>query len=138
MEAVLDVVLEYVIEIVMLAIFAGIGFLAKKVNDRADRAEDKEKDGKDLGIIDSLAKRSVEFVESEFDGFLGSDKFGESTQKLSELLNNYGIPVSESMLTTSVQNAWRKMDSEQRQNGVKDEDIDDGDDDFDDLEEDDE
>lgn len=128
MEAVTDTVLQYGIEIVMLAIFAGFGFIAKKVNDRAKDVDQKEKEGKDLTTldkIDRLAKRSVEFAENEFDGFLGSDKFGEATQKLSELANNYDIPLTESMLVTSTQNAWRSMDTEQRQNGVKDDAVDD-------------
>lgn len=121
LEAISGPLVEYVISIVVIVIGAAVSYVAPKIK----RWIKKKSDSDDLGIIDAITDRTVEFVENEFLGEEGEVKFEEATEQVAHMLQKYGIDASDDLIRRSVQKGWRLMDEKQK-NEEEIEDVDEG------------
>lgn len=110
MEIFTNTILEAVFTVVGILIAAAVSYLMPKLKRQLAILADKE----NLGIIESLVDKSVEFVEEEFKGHEGKDKFNKAAEGAALLISRYGIEASDELIKTSVQEGWRRMNDKQK------------------------
>lgn len=110
MEVLTDVLLEAVFTVVGILIAAAVSYFVPKLKRHLDILADKD----NLGIIEALVDKSVEFVEEEFKGESGIEKFNRAAESASLLISRYGISASDELIKVSVQEGWRRMQNKQK------------------------
>lgn len=110
MEVITNALLEAVFTVVGILIAAAVSYFAPKLKRQLDILADKD----NLGIIDSLVDKAVEFVEEEFKGESGKEKFDQAVKSASILIGRYGIEASNELIMSSVQEGWRRMNEKQK------------------------
>lgn len=110
MEVLTNTLLEAVFTIVGILVATAVSYFAPKLKRQLDILADKD----NLGIIESLVDKSVEFVEEEFQGINGKEKFNQAAEYAALLISRYGIEASDELIKTSVQQGWRKMNEKQK------------------------
>lgn len=113
MEVLTDVLMEAIFTILGMIIAIGVSYFAHKLKYLLDKVIEKD----DLGIIESLVEKSVEFVEEEFQGEEGEIKFDKAVERASLLISNYGIGASDELIRSSIQEGWRKVNDKQTKEG---------------------
>lgn len=112
MEVFTDTLLEAVFTVVGILIAAAVSYFVPKIKRQLNILADKD----NLGIIDSLVDKAVEYVEEEFQGESGKEKFNQAAEGAALLISRYGIEASDDLIKTSVQQGWRRMNDKQKDN----------------------
>ncbi|QQK75110.1 hypothetical protein HUG15_05810 [Salicibibacter cibarius] len=105
MEFITESLMESVFTIVGVLIAAIVSYLAPKAKRLIAIASDAD----NLGIIDAITDWAVEYVEEEFQGKEGKEKFNQAATAAAQLLNNYGIEVSDELIKTSIQKGYNNL-----------------------------
>lgn len=117
-----DIIMNQVLELALfvLGVFLSIlaTYYAKVLKPKIDRYFEIKADKDNLGIINDVAKKAVEFAELEFTGQPGKEKLDGAITYALVMLERYGINVSKDFLKGSIQQGWREME-----NTIKGEDI---------------
>lgn len=115
METITNSIVEVVITLLTVIIGAVVSYFAPKLKHWFDKkAEDN-----DLGVLSSIVDKGVEIVEKEFEGEHGEEKFEQASSYVSDMLERYGIDISDDLIRSSVQEGWRKVDEKQVRDGKK-------------------
>lgn len=109
MEVLTGTIMEAVFTIVGILIAAAVSYFVPKLKRQLDILADKD----NLGIIDSLVDKAVEYVEEEFKGEEGRAKFEKATERASMLISRYGIEASDELIRSSIQKGWKNMQDKQ-------------------------
>lgn len=113
MEVLTNTILEAVFTVVGILLAAAVSYFIPKLKRQMAILADKD----NLGIIESLVEKSVEFVEEEFKGESGQEKFNKAAEGAALLISRYGIEASDELIKSSVQQGWRRMNDKQKKNG---------------------
>src|SRR5699024_931645 len=109
-EILTNTLLEAVFTVVGILVAAAVSYLLPKIKRWLHILADKD----NLGIIDSIVDKAVEYAEQELQGKEGKEKFNAAATRVALLLNRYGIDASDELISSSVQQGWRRMNDKQK------------------------
>lgn len=92
-------------ELLTLLILALVGFLLSKAEQYLDRLKKKD----ELGIIDMITDRVVEYAEAELKGAKGIEKRDFAVDKAIQILADKGIKVEKAEVIAGIENGVTKM-----------------------------
>lgn len=105
MEYITESLMESVFTIVGVLIAAIVSYLAPKIKRLIAIASDAD----NLGIVDAITDFAVEYVEEEFHGKEGEEKFEHAATITSDMLSRYGIEASSDLIRMAVQDGYMTM-----------------------------
>lgn len=110
MEQLTNFVTEAGIEVVTIIVGALLSSLAVKLHSVLNQVKKKDQ----LGIIDVITDRVVEYTEAELRGSLGQQKRDFAVDKAIEILATKGIKVSREEVIAGIENGVNKLNKMQR------------------------
>lgn len=105
MQQVLDIITSTLAEVVVIA----LGVLASWALGKTIKVLDRIRKKDELGIINIVTDRAVEYAEAELMGENGSLKRDYAIEKSLEMLSSKGIEISKTELLAGIENGVNKL-----------------------------
>lgn len=105
MQELLSAVTSLAVELLVVIISTVALFVLNKVRDWLDKAKKKD----ELGILDIITDRVVEYAEAELKGAKGKEKRDFALKKAMKMLSDRGIHVSEDDVLAGIENGYNKV-----------------------------
>jgi hypothetical protein len=109
MQALVDIITSSVAEIVILV----VGYVATKALSEVKKHFSKLREKDELGIIDAITDRAVEYAEAELRGSRGIEKRNFAVDKAVSMLGTRGINISRDEVIAGIENGVTKLKTKQ-------------------------
>ena len=105
MEQLISTALQAGVEVLTIVVIITATAVLAKVHSFVDKAKKKD----ELGIIDILTDRAVEYAEAELTGASGKQKRNFAVSRAVEMLESKGIKITEAEIIAGIENGVNKL-----------------------------
>lgn len=109
-ESIVTVATQIAVEIITIVVGSFLIYLGNKAKKVLDTVKAKD----DLGIIDAMTDRAVEFAEAELKGASGIEKRDYALQVAERLLRSRGIEITDEEILAGIENGVLKLHEKQK------------------------